>query len=71
MAERFREWLNTLYRQHVEAPFAVYQNGGRQHVEVGMVVEVVPESLHGGAKTSLSRLPGWDGALLRSGRQRA
>jgi hypothetical protein len=38
----------------VEAPFAVYQTGGRQHVEVGMEVEVVPESLHGGDGGELS-----------------
>ena len=35
-------------RQDVEAPLSIHQTGGRQHVEVGMEVEVVPESLNGG-----------------------
>ena len=41
-------------RQDVEAPLPIHQPGGGEHVEVGMEVEVVPESLHGGDGGELS-----------------
>lgn len=48
VAEEFGKRFESLNRQDVEAPLSVHQPRGGEDVEVGMKIEIVPESLHGG-----------------------
>jgi hypothetical protein len=54
VAEQFGQRLDTLHRHEVKASIPIHQSGRGENMEMGMEVQVVAKSLHGGDGGELS-----------------